>query len=350
MDKNCVINLTNLIYNLNQIKKHTNKKIIAVVKADAYGHGAVEISKVLEKERVAYLAVARISEALILRKANIKTPILILSPIDPSDISLALENDLTLTIFSLDWLKKITPKEKIKLHLKVDTGMNRLGLKSIDEIKEAISIIKNNENLCLEGIYTHYATVDTNDELYFKQRDFFVQILNEIDYDFKYIHTSASAALIKQKEDFTNAVRPGLALYGLKPAPNLDLNLKPILSLYSNVVQIKNLKKGEFVSYGPKYVAKKDTKIAVIPIGYGDGWLRRYEDVPVVISDKHYRIVGRICMDLLMVEVDDKVLVGDTVELIGPNITVDEIAEKVGTINYEVVTNLDKRLKRNYIR
>lgn len=345
----CLINLSNLLYNYHQILKYTNKKVIGVIKADAYGHGAFEVAQVLEKENISYLAVACLEEAIFLRKKGIKSPILILGHVSAKEIKECHFNNIAFTICSLEWLKELSVTKHTKLHIKIDTGMNRIGLKNIKEIKEAINIINKNHLLELEGIFTHYATADSNDEYYIKQRDQFKKILSEINFPFKYIHTSNSAAINNYKEDFTNAVRPGIILYGISPCNNMNFEIKPVLSLYSKVILIKYLSKGEKVGYGISYAAKKRVRIATVSIGYGDGWLRRNEKQRVAINNKFYNIIGHICMDMMMIQVDEKVKVGDMVELIGENISANEIANNTKTNSYEIITILNKRINRKYI-
>lgn len=345
---NCIINLNNLKYNLRQIKNHTNKQIMAVVKANAYGHGAVEVSKALGDE-VNYLAVACIEEALEIRLAGIELPILILGHTDSEDFNKASRMNITVAIHDLKDLDNIEINEILKVHLKINTGMNRIGLSKIEDINSAIEIINDNKHIYLEGIFTHYATSDCDPDYYIYQHNKFKQIFDSINYKFDYIHTSNSAASINYEEEFANMVRPGKILYGLKPNCNICFDIKPVLSLSSSVVEVKKINAGERVGYSNFYTANEDMIIATIPIGYGDGWLRRNRVVPVYINNKYYPIVGLICMDMLMIQVDDNVKVGDEVELIGPHVTASYIAKKIDTISYEVVCSLGKRLKRKYI-
>lgn len=345
---NCIINLKNLEYNLDQIKNHTNKKIIAVVKADAYGHGAVEVAKAI-KDKIDYLAVACFEEAMDLRNNDINTPILILGHTESERFNEAADNNITVTIHDFSQLD-LNTINKLKVHLKIDTGMNRIGFNNYEDAETALKKIKTNDSYILEGIFTHYATADCDEEFYLMQRDKFKSIVEKLEYDFNYIHASSSAASIKYGDDFTNAVRPGIILYGIKPSNDIDFSLKPVLSLYSKIIHLKEIATGERIGYGNSYISKNGMVIATIPIGYGDGWLRRNAVVPVYINDQYCEIVGRICMDMMMVKVDSDAKVGDVVELIGSHVTADDIASKTDTISYEVVCNLGKRLKRNYVR
>lgn len=345
---NCVINLNNLIYNLDQIKQHTGKKIIAVVKADAYGHGAVEISKAMEN-KIDYLAVACFEEAVELRNNDVTMPILILGHTETKKFEEASKLNITVTIHDFSQLD-VHISSKLLVHMKIDTGMNRIGFNSLEDAKKALEILKGNESYYVEGIFTHYATADCDKDFYLEQRNTFETIVKELAYDFKYIHSSSSAASINYGEDLTNAIRPGIILYGIKPSCDIEFSLKSVLSLYSKIIHLKKIVAGERIGYGNSYIVKEDMVIATVPIGYGDGWLRRNASVPVYVNGHYFEIVGRICMDMMMVKVNDSAKLGDEVELIGEHITADDVASKTDTISYEVVCNLGKRLKRNYIR
>ena len=349
MNRNkCIINLNNLIYNLDQIKEHTGKKIIAVVKADAYGHGAVEIAEAIE-DKIDYLAVACFEEAVELRNNGIVTPILILGHTESDKFEEASKKNITVTIHDFSQLD-VNTGGKLKVHIKIDTGMNRIGFNSLDDAKRALSIMMKTNYYDIEGIFTHYATADCDKQFYLEQRHKFEEIVESLDYEFKYIHSSSSAASINYGEDLTNAVRPGIILYGIKPSYDIDFSLKPVLSLYSKIIHLKKISAGERIGYGNSYIVKEDMVIATVPIGYGDGWLRRNATVPVYINGQYCEIVGRICMDMMMVKVDETAKLGDEVELIGNHISADDVASKTDTISYEVVCNLGKRLKRNYVK
>ncbi|MDD2202888.1 MAG: alanine racemase [Bacilli bacterium] len=345
---NCVINLGNLRYNVDQIKKHTGKKIIAVVKADAYGHGAINVVKALEG-KVEYFAVACFEEASELRKNGVLGSILILGHTESNKFNEAASKNITITIHDLSQLQNISLNKRLKVHLKVDTGMNRIGLSNIDDINKAISLIEDNSNLYLEGIFTHYATADCDEDFYLEQRARFEFVIKSLDYEFEYIHSSNSAASINYGDDLTNTVRPGIIMYGISPNEITDFSLKPVLSLYSNVIQLKEVLVGQRIGYGNCFIAKENMLIATVSIGYGDGWLRRNSVVPVYINNNYYEIVGRICMDMLMVKVDVSVKLGDIVELIGPHIDTATVALKTETISYEVLCALGNRVERNYI-
>jgi alanine racemase len=345
---NCFINLSNLIYNVDQIKRHTSKRIIAVVKADAYGHGAVKIAKAL-KNKVNYLAVACLDEALELRENGISTPILVLGHTEARLFNKAADMNITIAIHDLNQLKNLSLNKQLKVHLKIDTGMNRIGLTNINDIQQAMSLIKNNNNLFIEGIFTHYATADCDEDYYLKQRAKFELVIKSLNYKFDYIHSSNSATSICFTDDVTNAVRPGIIMYGICPSEDINFSLKPVLSLYSKIIHLKEIPEGERVGYSNGFIAKDNMLIATVSIGYGDGWLRRNAAVPVYINNNYYPVVGRICMDMMMIKVDSNVKFGDTVELIGPHISAMEIALKTDTISYEVLCTLGKRIKRNYI-
>jgi alanine racemase len=342
------INLEAIKHNFLYLKNKQNKKVISVIKADGYGHGAIEIAKRLEKH-TDYFAVAFLKEAVELRQAGITSPILVLSVTKVEDLPLAEELSLTLSCFDHEWFEQIKEMNyKIKFHIKVDTGMNRLGFKNLDQIREVKETIESHSTFELEGIYTHYATADCDEEEYFKARDKFKDIIDTLDINLPYIHTSNSPASLKYFEEHTTAIRPGLALYGLNPFEDEDYDLEPAFELYTKVGLVKDLKAGESVSYGYTYTAETDQKIAILPVGSADGWLRYHSGRKVWINNKFYQIIGRVCMDHTILIVDDDVKQFDNVELIGPHITVDEVAKDLDTINYEIVCTISKRVKRYY--
>lgn len=346
-DTYAVINLDNIRYNLNQIKNHTNKHVFAVVKADGYGHGVIEVVKALTSVGVEYLCVAFIDEACYIRDNGFENNILIMGPINHTDLKLASEKNITITIFDIEWLRNLNIDFNIKVHLKIDTGMNRIGIHE-DDLKEALKIVKNNPLIELEGVYTHYATADEEDESYYQmQANKFRRLLDIYKIDCKYIHSQNSAATLRYKEP-TNSVRPGLILYGFKPCGYDDLDLKPAFALETTVMMIHPLKRGESISYGATYTASNDELVAVLPIGYADGWIRAHQGRQVFINGKSYEMIGRICMDQTLVRVDESVSVKDKVELFGNNITLDDVAKDLDTINYEIICMIGKRVKRKY--
>ncbi|HZJ86153.1 MAG TPA: alanine racemase [Erysipelotrichaceae bacterium] len=341
---NLEINLNNLSYNYNYFKTITNKAIFSIVKANAYGLGIKGVSKHLEELGSDYLGVATLDEALALRSYNIKCPILVMGYVSVSDTLVAKENNITLTVLSLAWAKQLADKDinNLSLHIKVNTSMNRLGHNNLEEVKSTINLLQSKHNL--EGIYTHYCCED----LEIVEKDFhnFKYIVENLSNTFKWVHASNSANALNFKEDFTNAVRVGIGLYGgLKSS-----KLKNVASLKSEVSLLRSLKVNETVSYEGIFRAKEDCIIAVIPVGYADGVLRADKNNKVYINNKSYPIVGNVCMDQLMILVDDKVSLYDEVEIFGENIKIEDIAKNRDSIVYEVLSLISNRVNRLYIK
>ncbi|RDU34838.1 alanine racemase [Neobacillus piezotolerans] len=335
-------------------------KVIAVVKANAYGHGGVEVAETALAAGAEYLAVAFLDEALALRKKGIDAPILILGATRPEDVKVAAANRLTVTAFSFDWLNEASDhlgEYDLSIHLKVDTGMGRIGFREEGDLKTAESFIQNDERFKLEGAYTHFATADETGTDYFHyQLEEFERLLGVLSVRPSLIHASNSAAAIRFPEARFNAIRLGIAMYGLSPSPEMKPevpgNLKEAFSLHSRIVQIKKLKKGEKVSYGATYEAPGDEWIATIPIGYADGWIRKLQGQEVLVGGKRSPIVGRICMDQCMVRLEEYAPPGTEVILIGRQgeefVGIDEIASNLETINYEIPCIISNRVPRLY--
>ena len=342
---------------------HSNTKIMAVVKANAYGHGAVEVAWAALEAGAEYLAVALLDEAIQLRKAGITAPILIMGWVRPSDAHLAEKYHLVLTVFQKEWLEKAlqTKVNELRFHLKFDTGMSRLGLKSMQEAEEIAALVKKHKQLKLEGVYTHFATADDmNSPLFFVQQDRFrdwLGWLRDKSIEPEVIHISNSAGATRLPNDSFSFIRLGISMYGLKPSDAIQppFELKPAFSLHSQLVHVKELMPGDTVSYGATYTAKEREWIGTVPIGYADGWIRRLaKEGRVLIEGEYAPIVGRICMDQCMVRLPEKLPIGTKVTLIGEQgdhkITMDEIASKLDTINYEIPCNWRSGIPRVYIK
>lgn len=338
-------------------------KVMAVVKANAYGHGAVETALTALEAGAEYLAVALLDEAIQLRKAGITAPILVMGWVRPSDAPLAEQYDVALTVFQKEWLEEAlqTNINQLTIHLKFDTGMSRLGLRTKEEAEAIVDIIKNQPCLHLEGVYTHFATADDIDSpLFHVQRERFqdwLAWLSDKGMQPSMIHTSNSAAAVRLPNDSYHFVRLGISMYGLKPSQELSIpfELKPAFSLHSQLVHVKLLQPGDTISYGATYTVKEPEWIGTVPVGYADGWIRRLaRQGRVLIEGEFAPIVGRICMDQFMVRLPRKLPVGTKVTLIGKQngkeITMDEIAEQLETINYEIPCNLTVRIPRVYIK
>ncbi len=347
------INLSHLKTNLEIIKKMIpDKKIIPVIKANAYGHGAVALMEYLFQEGTNFFAVSLLEEALELREKNKQINILILGSISKEQLKIISDNQIDISVYSNEVLNDVLNSNlPLRIHLKYDTGMNRYGFTDFDEVLSAIDKIENHQTLKLIGISTHFATADENEVLYYNQVESFKKLLNQLKNKPKMIHisNSASTLLYESSYDFTTHVRVGIALYGLS-FEHLNLGLKPVMSLHSHIAQIKKIKKGEFVSYGATYQALEDEYIAVLPIGYADGWLRVNRDSKVEINNKLYPIVGTICMDATLVKVDETISLGEEVILFGGLVKANDVAMHQKTITYEVCTNISSRVPRIYIK
>ena len=365
-----LINLDNLNNNLQVIRTKIGEKmkVMAIVKSNAYGHGAVEVSKYLANQGVDYLAVTNLPEALELRLAGIKIPILIIALIDFDEYCQCLQNDIMLTVCSyqqLEQLEKFAEEAKIKAKvvLKVDTGMNRIGIKYSEAANYANYILQCN-NIELKGVTTHLASADAGfNEFTQQQLEKFKQAVAQISQvidSIEIISIANSAGIFVLEPLYGNTVRAGIALYGLKPDENIPVDLsalKPVLSFKSKVLFIKEIESLEKIGYSGTFTAQNSTYIATIPVGYAEGYPRNLSNKAVVlIKNKMYPIVGNICMSTLMVDLGlnkAEIAVGDEVQLIGGNnleqITVDYLAKQAGLINYELVCGLKGNLKREYI-
>ncbi len=334
------VNKKNIEYNVSKIIKDTNYQYyIAVVKANCYNHGINIIENIIKKGSN-YLATSSLDEALIIRKTYKDIPILILEPINLNDISICIKNNLTITITSLNYLKQL--KEIPTIHLKLDTGMNRLGIKDIEELK-LINEYLINKNIKIEGIYSHIYH-SNNKERTLKQINLFKEMLNYLP-KAKIIHLPQSETIINyKKEDFINGCRLGIIMYGL-----INNEYKSTYKLITEVIEIKKVLNEETISYNGNYTAKKDHLIAILPIGYADGLIRKNTNRYVYINNNKYQIIGNICMDLTIIKIDDKVNLYDKVEIIKDNNHINEISNHLDTINYEVLTQITSRVPITYI-
>lgn len=339
------IDLDKLDHNVKVLKNKIDKDIIGVIKAYGYGHGDVETARILNKNGINFLAVSSLDEAIHLRENDIDSEILVLSHVDKHNLNICERFNISITVGSYEYLNNIG-NFKIKVHIKVDTGMNRIGIKDLDEIKKAIVTLKEKGYL-VEGIFTHFASADENDEYFEFQKANFIKIVEQIDHDFKYIHSANSASSLLGT-GIGNMVRVGIALYGLKPYENCDLDLKQVMSLTTQIVLIKKVSKNTSIGYGHTYQTDHDCYIATIPIGYADGFLRANQNREVVIGNKRYPIVGRICMDQCMIEVDQPYEIGTEVAIFNDILTIDEMAKDLNTISYEIITNISDRVTRRY--
>lgn len=361
------VNLGAIRRNLENEMKHLDpgQKMLAVVKANAYGHGAVEVAKVAEEVGAAGFCVAVLDEGLQLRHADIVKPILVLGVVSPKYAPIAAVNNISLTVPNFEWLKeaeKYLAKEnlQLKIHLGIDSGMGRIGFNEDDEFIEANKFLENNDQFFVEGMFAHFASADSADESYFEhQLEKFNHMKSLLTVKPKWIHVSNTAASIFHKNIKSDLVRFGIGIYGLNPSSNPasadlnpDIKLEPALSFESELTHVKTIHKGDGVSYGSTFIADKDTIIGTVPVGYADGWIRKFQGFKVKVGDKYCSIVGRICMDQFMVELPEKMPVGTKVVIISNNSddpnNIKAAADYVDTIHYEVACLLNDRLPRIY--
>lgn len=376
-DRVCAyVDLDAIRHNLESMKKNLNEdtKMMAVIKTDGYGHGAVAIAH--ETEQLDFLlgyAVATPEEAFQLRKAGIKKSILILGYAFPYSYKSMIEQDIAFTVFKEDMAEEINriaalEGKKAKVHIKVDTAMSRIGIRPDEEGLDFVKKVLTMDNLETEGIYTHFAKAD-EEELsaayeQLKRYGEFLEKVSEVEKEtgrkIFLKHCANSAAIIGMKESQMDVVRAGIALYGLRPSefvPKDIVPLEPALTLKSHIVYVKTIEKGTQVSYGGTFTAERTMRVATIPIGYGDGYPRSLSNKGhVLLHGKKARILGRVCMDQFMVDVTDisEAAEGDEVTLIGSDgenqITMEYLGELSGRFNYELACDLGKRIPRVYMK
>ena len=352
------IDLDAIVYNIEQIKKmHPNKSIFAVVKANGYGHGDVEVAKVAIEAGAEFLAVSALDEAISLREHGVNNPILVLGMTRLKDVSFAAENNISLTAHDEVWIEALTCmhlETPVKVHLKIDSGMSRLGLTADQDIAKSFLLLQEHPMIDLEGIYTHMATADSDLNYLDEQVKMFKRELKHLNLNqVKYVHLENTATLLQFDFDFDQGIRLGIGMYGINPDENfipLDFKLKPALKLYSHLTQVKRIYKGDKVGYGATYEAKKDEWIGVVPIGYADGWIRAHQGRHVIVDGHECEIVGRVCMDQMMIRVPRKFPMGTQVTLIGEGMPVERVASELGTISYEILCLISDRVPRIYIR
>lgn len=360
------INLDNIAYNMANIRKAVNKdtSIMAVVKADAYGHGAVEVAKTALYNGANWLGVAIIDEAIELRKNNIFEPILILGHTIEHKLLQVIKYNITQTVFSYNMAKKLSDeaskiKKSVDIHIKIDTGMSRLGFLPTQETIQQILAIKNLPYINITGIFTHFATADMEDKTFTKEQfEKYMWVINKLEekgVNNLIKHISNSGAILDLKEYRLDMVRAGIILYGMYPSSQVlkNIDLKPAMSLKTHISYVKEIEPNVSVSYCRTYFTNKKTKIATIPVGYADGYARILSNrARVFVKGCYANVVGNICMDQFMIDVTHipNVQEGDIVTLMGEGITAEELASLQNTINYEVVCNIGKRVPRVYIK
>jgi alanine racemase len=369
------IDLKAIDKNINAVQKvASNKKIMAVVKSNAYGHGLFDVAVQALRSGAQILAVATCEEAVILRKKGIIQPVLVLGAVSSEELKVLIREKVSVVAYDETSLRRIIRtadilNKKVFVHIKVDTGLNRLGF----EPKEAVLAIKklvarSKRNIVLEGVYTHLAAVEemeksaTRDQLL--EFENFLARLGSITEDIPYVSSSASAAAVMLPDNTCNTIRLGIMMYGLWPsrelahwAKNKRLKLRPALSWKTKLVQVKKVKAGEKIGYGMTYEAKKNMTIGIIPVGYYEGYVRALSNMGfALLKGEIVPVVGRVCMNMTILDISKRPLAkpGDTVTLIGRSqnkeITAQELAEWADTISYEIVTRLPEHLPRYLLK
>jgi alanine racemase len=361
----CGIDHEALRSNLRQIRDKVGScvKILCMVKANGYGHGATEISPTLARAGADAFGVATLEEAVQLREAGIQAPLIVLAGVFPAQLDTFVEHKLTPVVHDLISLKALDRESsrrqvQLKVHLKVDTGMGRLGFLAA-EADQWIAAIKQAESLHIQGVFSHFSHAESVQGDYTqKQLEIFKRVLGQLRSAGvipDLVHLANSAATITLPAAYFDMVRPGLMLYGVYPSPNMkeQINLKPVLSWKTKILQLKNVPSGTSVSYGQTYVTERESLIATLPIGYADGYPRFLSNRgEALVRGQRARIAGRVCMDLTMIDVTDirNVRQGDEVVLLGrqggAEISADEIAAWANTISYEILTSIGTRVPR----
>lgn len=361
------INMDNLRYNIEKMKSlvKSDMKILTVIKADAYGHGAVEIAKRID-DLSDYYGVATIDEAIELREHGIDKPLLIIGYTAPCDFDRLIAYNITQAVYSVKDCEILSDMavavgKRAKVHIKVDTGMSRIGFPADEQgIEEALKLT-DMPGLDIEGIFTHYAKADETDKTAaYGQKEKFKSFINELNkggIDFELRHIDNSAGTMEMDDDEFDMVRLGIVTYGLYPSEEIDkaVTIKPVMSLVAHVAHVKTLPEGVGVGYGWSYITDKETRVATVTVGYADGYPRACSNLGrVIIRGEYAPIIGRVCMDQIMIDVTHipDVEVGDETVIIGGDgdryISVEEVAAPANSFNYELVCNIGRRVPRVY--
>lgn len=365
------INLDNLIHNISEVKRLSQgtAKILAIVKGDAYGHGARQMAKTMIENGVDRFAVAILDEALELRSDGIAAPILVLGYTQKERFKFVVANDIEQTIYSLEAAKELSLEagrqgKEVRIHVKIDTGLGRIGFKADESSITTIKEISMLPNIIIEGIFTHFATAQNkNKDFTIQQFERFYNICSKLEdegMEFKFKHCANSATIIDHPNMYMDMIRPGSILYGLAPSQEVKLeriNLQQVISLKALITHVKEIDVGESVSYNREFIALRKTKVASLPLGYADGYSKKLSGkAEVLVHGKRVPVIGSICMDQCMIDVTNipDIKVGDEVVLLGKQkcefISADEIAEKLEIPYTEVVSRIGRRVPRVYIK
>jgi alanine racemase len=366
-----MVDLNNIRHNIEGVRQRVGPhvKVLIAVKGDAYGHGSVEVSRLAEEMGLDWVGVATLPEALKLREAGIRMPILKMSHLFEDQIEPAIEHDITFAITTIERAQAANAvarrmNRQARVHMKVDTGMGRIGVGVGEAWKLADEILHGCSSLVLEGIFTHLPVSDESSKLYTqRQVERFKKCVEDIEakmqYSFPLVHCANSGGVLAHEDSWFNMVRPGIMIYGYYPSDEVEqtVKLKPAFTFQSKVSFLKKVAKGTSIGYGRAFIAPEDTWIATFPAGYADGFNRLFSNKGrVLINGQSYPVVGKVCMDQSMCNLGPRtdIKIGDDVVLIGKSngaeITVDEWAKKLDTISYEIICQINKRTNRYYIK
>lgn len=370
------VNLENIAHNVRTIvERYKYKYYIGVVKGNAYGHG-YGIIKTLKENGVNFFAVSNLDEALEVRSQDKEVGILCLEPIDIKYLNVCSKNNISICLSNYEYFKELKKiKYNLKIHLKIDSGMNRLGFNDKDRIDEVYEYLTGSNNLYLEGVFTHFATSGMYDKCYDNQIERFKNLTSDIDLKkIDIVHLGRSVTMcLQDKIDFANGIRLGIIMYGIELMkdynkytlsefkwkyirqrdnihfiPYHKLGLKPAFSLISEVLEIKDVKAREYVGYGFGYMAPSDMKVAIVEVGYADGISKKRRNTKVAINGRLYTIID-VCMGMIIVKIDDKVSIHDKVTIIGDKVDIKTVANWLGTSSYETMCMIDSKIERKYV-
>ncbi|MBQ6452692.1 MAG: alanine racemase [Solobacterium sp.] len=330
-------------HNIEILRRHSGKELMAVLKANAYGAGDIGVLHAVRAAGIQKIAVSSLEEALHMRRYG-DEDILILGPVAPEHAGICIENRITIPAYDMAMIKALPDDcTGLKVHIKADTGMNRIGLDTLKDIQEAIRILQE-KHADVEGIFTHFATADSDLEYTEIQFDKFSHFVRHAGHDFRYIHCDNSAATMDFQDDLSNLCRIGIAMYGIPQG-----ELQHAVSFHTAIAMVKKVRRGETISYGTTYTAQQDEWIATLPVGYADGLLRANQGRHLLVNGELCEIVGRVCMDQCMIRLPQEYPVGTPVEIFGEHISVEDMAEDLHTIPYEIFTGISDRVTRIYL-
>lgn len=340
------VDLDAIFENVKTIRKICGKKVIAVLKADAYGCGDIEVARTILKAGAEMVAVSSLDEALMLRNGGCQAEILILGPVNPDHVEMLRRYHLAVSAYSQEWVEKIIQKgvAGIKIHMALDTAMNRIGFKETKTMLQAFADLQKAGALT-EGVFTHFCCADSDRAMTDRQYARFAKMVQELHYPFRWIHCDNSDAALFFQDTLSDSCRIGIALYGISTFTD---RLLPALGFYSTISMVKQIEAGETVGYGATYTAKKQEWIATVSVGYADGFVRANQGRFVYVAGMRCEVVGRICMDQMMIRLPSPLPIGTVVELFGPHIPLSEMAKELKTIPYEIISLISGRVTRRY--